>query len=94
MNPLAQMMGGTAIGGINPQMLQAAQSVKRMMGALRAAQNPQTAIMQATQQNPQLGAVMQMCQGRNPQDVFADECKKHGLDPDKTMKQIQSIMGS
>lgn len=92
MNPLVQMMGGMAMGGINPQMLQAAQSVRRMMGALRAAQNPQAAIMQAAQQNPQLGAVMQMCQGRNPQDVFADECKKHGLDPDKTMQQIQGLL--
>lgn len=91
MNPLMQSM--PAMGGVNQQMMQAVQSVKRMMGALRAVQNPQVAIMQAAQQNPQLGAVVQMCQGRNPQDVFADECKKHGLDPNQTMQQIQSMLG-
>lgn len=85
MNPL---MGG--MPGIN---MQAVQSVKRMMGMLQAAKNPQAAIMQAAQQNPMLGNIVQMCNGRNPKDVFAEQCKQHGLDPDFTMKQIQQMIG-
>lgn len=79
--------------GFGQQIQAAAQSAKNMMGMLRAAKNPQAAIMQAAQQNPQLGAVMQMCQGRDPQDVFSDECRKHGLDPNQAMQQIQSMLG-
>lgn len=90
MNPLMQGMA-PAGGGLNPQVTQAAQSAKRMMGMLRAAKNPQAAIMQAAQQNPQLGAIMQMCQGRNPQDVFAEECRKRGVNPDAAMQQIQQL---
>lgn len=91
MNPLAQMMGGmpSMMSGIDPQAIQ---SVKRMVGMLRAAKNPQAAMMQVTQQNPMLGTVMQMCQGKNPQAVFEEECKKHGLDPNQTMQQIQQML--
>lgn len=91
MNPLAQMMGGmpSMMSGIDPQAIQ---SVKRMVGMLRAAKNPQAAMMQVTQQNPMLSTVMQMCQGKNPQAVFEEECKKHGLDPNQTVQQIQQML--
>lgn len=90
MNPLMQKMGGVpAISGINPQMLQ---QVKQAMNALRSVANPQQAIMQAAQQSPQLNAVIQMCQGRNPQDVFSEQCKAHGVNPDDAIKQIQQML--
>lgn len=86
-------MANSSAGEFGQQLQAAAQSAKNMMGMLRAAKNPQAAIMQAAQQNPQLGAVMQMCQGRSPQAVFEDQCKQHGLDPNQTLQQIQSILG-
>lgn len=86
-------MANNASGGFGQQIQAAAQSAKNMMGMLRAAKNPQAAIVQAAQQNPQLGAVMQMCQGRDPQEVFSDECRKHGLDPNQAMQQIQAMLG-
>lgn len=82
MNPLAQMMGG----GINPQMLQ---QVKQMMSTARTMQNPQQAISQLMGQNPQLNAVMQMCQGKNPKDVFYAECEKRGIDPESILNQLR-----
>lgn len=95
MNPLMGTSGGVApvMGGVNSQIMQAAQSAKRMIGMLNAAKNPQAAIMQAAQQNPQLNAVMQMCNGRNPQEVFSEQCKQHGIDPNAAMQQIQQMMG-
>lgn len=69
---------------------QVAQSAKRMMGMLRAVKDPQQAIMTVAQQNPQLNAVMQMCQGRNPQDVFYEECQKHGVNPDDVMALLRN----
>lgn len=89
MNPLMQGVSGS-MGGINSQAIQ---SVKRMMGALQAVKNPQEAMMQIAQQSPMLNSVMKMCQGKNPQDVFAQQCKEHGLDPDQAIQQIQSMIG-
>lgn len=89
MNPLMQGIAPT-MGGINPSVIQ---QIKQMAGMLQNIQNPQAALMQMVQQNPQLGAVIQMCKGRNPQDVFSDECRKHGLDPKQAMQQIQSMIG-
>lgn len=87
-NPLMGMMGGSPAvqtqAGNAPNLgmiKQAAQSAKKMMGMLNAVKNPQQALMQVAQQNPELNAVMQMCQGRNPQEVYMEECQKRGIDP-------------
>lgn len=39
-------------------------------------------------QNPQVNAIMQMCQGKNPRDVFISECKNRGLNPDEVMGSL------
>lgn len=94
MNPLLNAMGKTApaMGGVNTNLLQVAQSMKRMMGMLKTVQNPQAALMQVAQQNPQLNAVMQLVGNRNPQEVFAEQCKQHGVNPDDAIKQIQQML--
>ncbi|NBH15380.1 hypothetical protein D3Z36_14640 [Lachnospiraceae bacterium] len=92
-NPLAGMMGKSPEA--NPAMQnmgnlkQAAQSAKRMMGMLQSVKNPQQALMAAAQQNPQLNAVMQMCQGKDPQQVFYAECQKMGVNPDDVLSQLR-----
>lgn len=87
-NPLMGMMGSAPTAPMQAKnapdlgmVKQAAQSAKRMMGMLNAVKNPQQALMQVAQQNPQLNAVMQMIGGRNPQEVYMEECQKHGVDP-------------
>lgn len=94
-NSLLKMMGGAPT--TQPQatisnmetLRQAAQSAKRMMGMLNTVKNPQQTLMQVAQQNPQLNAVMQMCNGRNPQEVFYEECKKHNINPDDVMNLLK-----
>ena len=83
MNPLMQPMGN---GGIN---MQAVQQVKQMMNMFRAAGNPQQMLIQAAQQNPALGNIMQMCNGKNPKDVFFQECQKRGVNPDEIINQLR-----
>lgn len=74
----------------NMQMVrQAAQSAKKMMGMLQSVKNPQQALMAAAQQNPQLNAVMQMCQGKDPQSVFYEQCKKQGVDPNTVISALK-----
>lgn len=96
-NPLMGMMGG-GVPSASPAMApmgnmgmikQAAQSVKNMIGMLQGVKNPQQALMAAAQQNPQLNAVMQMCQGRNPQEVFYEQCKKSGVDPNTVINALK-----
>lgn len=84
MNPLMQGIGMTS--GVNQQALQ---QVKRMMNMFRYASNPQKMLMQAAQQNPAIGTVMQMCNGKNPKDVFYEQCKKMGVNPDEIINQLK-----
>jgi hypothetical protein len=82
MNPLMGAMGG----GINPAAIK---QVKQMMNALRTMQNPQQAMQQMIGQNPQLKSIMQMCNGKNPKDVFYAECEKQGIDPESILSQLR-----
>ena len=94
-NPLMEMMGNrpsAQSGNITnlSAIKQAAQSAKRMMGMLQAVKDPQKALEMAAQQNPQLNAVMQMCQGRNPEEVFREQCQKNGVNPDEVLNLLRS----
>lgn len=84
MNPLMKGIGITS--GVNTQAIQ---QVKRMMNMFRTASNPQQMLMQAAQQNPALSTVMQMCNGKNPKDVFYEQCQKMGVNPDDIINQIR-----
>lgn len=57
-----------------PQVLQNIQQVKQMMNST---------------QNPMLNEVLQMCKGRNPQEVFMALCKQRGIDPEAVLKELR-----
>lgn len=40
------------------------------------------------QNNPQMQMIMQLCKGRNPKDVFFEECQKRGVDPQRILNQL------
>lgn len=74
----------------NMQMVrQAAQSAKKMMGMLDGVKNPQQALMMAAQQNPKLNAVLQLVGGKNPEQVFYEECQKNGVNPEDILKELR-----
>ena len=77
MNPLLSMMGGA--GGSNPMaaMMQAMQVVNQ----IRQTGNPQAALNVMAQQNPNIKKAMDMCQGKNPEQVFKQMCQQNGMDP-------------
>lgn len=84
-NPLMGMMGGVPAAGMNMGMIQ---QMKQAMGMFRAMKNPQQALQMIAQQNPESAAILQMAQGKNPVDIFREECKKHGKDPEQMMKEL------
>lgn len=85
MNPLMQSMA-PAMGGINPQAIQ---QIKQMAWMIQNMQNPQAALMQMAQRNPQVAEVLQMCHGRSPKEIFYEQCKQHGADPGNILSQFR-----
>lgn len=78
-NPLNQILG-QAPAPMNNQSAQMVQSFQRMAQMLKGVKNPEAAMMQLAQQNPQVAQIMQMCQGKNPKEVFLQECQRRGID--------------
>ena len=78
MNPLMSMIGNMG-GGNNPMgaMMQAMQMVNK----LKQAGNPQAAVEQMAQTNPNVKKAMDMCKGRNSKQVFEEMCRQNGMDP-------------
>ena len=77
-NPLMSMIGGMG-GGNNPMaaMMQAMQLVNQ----IRQSGNPEAALNAMAQQNPNIKNAMDMCQGKNPEQVFNQKCRQSGMDP-------------
>ena len=86
-NPLNQILGQSP-APMNNQSAQMVQSFQRMAQMLKGVKNPGAAMMQLAQQNPQVAQIMQMCQGKNPKEVFLQEYQRRGIDPQQIMNQL------
>lgn len=83
MNPLIQQVTQSALNSAfsNP-------SINSMLKTIKAAHNPTQALTDMAQGNPALQGVLNMCQGRNPRDVFYEECLKRGINPDDILRNL------
>ena len=72
------------------RMLTAAQPVRQMMAAVRAAQNPQLMLNQMMMNNPQMKQVMDIVQkhGGDPMTAFRKEAEERGVDPDEILRML------
>ena len=79
----------------NPLFTQAMQQavaqnpIIQLYGMFRSSQNPQAMLTNLAQSNPQMAQVMQMCNGRNPQQVFYEMCQQRGIDPNTILSQFK-----
>lgn len=83
-NPFKQPFsgGGTMpVGNLAP--------LKNMLSMLNGVQNPQAALNMLAQKNPQMAQVMQLVQGKNPQEVFYELCRQKGVNPDDILNQLR-----
>ena len=55
--------------------------VAQLKNVFKMASNPEQAIMNMAQNNPQVKEVMNMCNGKNAKDVFYQKCSQMGIDP-------------
>lgn len=78
-NPLIGMMGGNGPFGM----------IQKMMGMMQNAQNPGAMLQSMAQSNPNIKKAMEMCQGRNPQEVFMEMCQKNGMNPNEIINKLK-----
>lgn len=74
-------MPNPLFGGTSP--------LKNAMDMMRNAANPQAVLQQVAQKDPQIAQIMQLVQGRNPQEVFYAMCQQRGIDPESVLNQLR-----
>lgn len=81
-NPLMGMLGGggqmSAMGGL-----------AQMMGMLKNSGNPAAMIQRMAQSDPAIKKAMDMCQGKNPQQVFMEQCQANGVNPQQILGMMK-----
>lgn len=77
MNPLMSMIGNMG-GGNNP--MSAMMQAMGVINQIRKSGNPQATINQMAQSNPNIKQAMDLCKGKNPQQIFEDTCRKNGME--------------
>lgn len=85
MNPLMGMMGNA--GGNNP--MSAISQAMQVVNQIKQLGNPQAAMNILAQQNPNIKKAMDMCLGKNPQQVFEQMCRQNGMDLGQIAKMIK-----
>jgi len=65
--------------------------IKQMMGTVKAARDPQAALMGMVQANPHMQQVMQAVKqhGNDPMAAFRAMAEENGLDPDEILSMIR-----
>ena len=54
-----------------------------VVNQIRQTGNPQAAINAMAQQNPNIKKAMDMCKGKNPEQMFKQMCQQNGMDPEQ-----------
>ena len=85
MNPLMGIMGNA--GGNSP--MSAIAQAMQVVNQIKQLGNPQAAMNILAQQNPNIKKAMDMCQGKNPQQVFEQMCQQNGMDLGQIAKMIK-----
>lgn len=79
-NPLMGMLGGAA---------PAQNNIAQMIGMLKNAGNPAAMIQNMAQSDPALKKAMDMCRGKNPQQVFMEQCQAQRINPQQIIGNLK-----
>lgn len=79
-NPLMGMLVGNA---------PAQNSMTQMIGMLKNAGNPAAMLQSMAQSNPDIKKAMDMCRGKNPQQVFMEQCQAQGINPQQIIGNLK-----
>ena len=78
-NPLMGMMGGNA-----PK-----NNMSNIIGMLKNAGNPGAMLQSMAQSDPAIKKAMDMCRGKNPQQVFMEQCQAQGINPQRIIGNMK-----
>lgn len=84
-NPLFNLLAGSA--NLPPELIQ-------VMQLMKSGGSPQALMNMVAQQNPQMGAALNLLSGKSPQDmeqVCRNLCQQRGLNFDSLYQQAQQI---
>lgn len=65
-----------------------AESFKRTVSKLNMSGNASKALSKFASANPQFRVVMDLCGGKDPKQVFFQECQNRGIDPMQAAKKM------
>lgn len=77
---------------MNPQMNQSIQQIKNMMNMVQMSANPQMALQNIVNQNPNLQNILSLVgsNGANLQQVFYNMAKQKGVNPEDVINALRS----
>lgn len=81
-NPLMGILGGSS-------PMNAMNGLPQIMGMLKNSGNPAAMIQNMAQSDPAIKKAMDMCQGKNPQQVFMEQCQAGGVNPQQILGMIR-----
>ena len=81
-NPLIGMLGG---GG----PMNAIDGLAQMMGMLKNSGNPAAMIQSMAQSDPAIKKAVNMCRGKNPQQVFMEQCQANGVNTQQILGMMK-----
>lgn len=74
--------------GVNQQMLSGLQN---MVNTINGSNNKEAAMQALAGVNPQMAEIMQLCNGRDPKEVFIEGCQQRGIDPQYALTIMSQI---
>lgn len=85
MTDILKQINGAAMRG-NPKL----QQIRQVANVVKAARNPQEALMNMMGNNPQMQQVMNVVKqyGGDPMKAFRETAEQNGLDPDEILSMI------
>lgn len=88
-NPFVDMFGQRQAQPMQQNNVSNLGPIKNIMQMYKTAQNPQMLLQSLAQQNPQFAQVLNLVNGKNPQEVFYQMCKARGVNPDDILNQLK-----
>ncbi len=65
------------------------QNIKNMMNTFNAMGNPQQALQQLANANPNVKQILQMANGGSLEQLFMSMCQQQGVDPNTILNQLR-----
>lgn len=74
--------------GVDQRMLN---DLQNMVNMFNGSNQKEAVLKTLASANPQMAEIMQLCNGRNPKEVFIEGCRQKGIDPQYALTIMSQI---